>query len=47
MATGIRLPFDEAVQAESMVEAVAALSRGTGAVVRLLTLFRAGRERTA
>jgi len=47
MAERILVPLDEAVQAESMVEAVAALSRRTGAVVRLLTLYRAGRERTA
>ena len=46
MAKRILLPLDEAVPAESMVEAVAALARGTGAVVRLLTLYRAGRERT-
>ena len=36
MVKRILVPLDETVQAESMVEAVAALSRGTGAVVRLL-----------
>ena len=36
MAKRILVPLDETVQAESMVEAVAALSRGTGAFVRLL-----------
>jgi len=38
MAKRILVPLDEAVQAVSMVEAVAALSRGTGAVVRLLNV---------
>jgi nucleotide-binding universal stress UspA family protein len=38
MAKRILLPLDEAVPAESMVEAVAALARGTGAVVRLLNV---------
>jgi nucleotide-binding universal stress UspA family protein len=36
MAKRILVPLDETVQAESMVEAVAAQSRGTGAFVRLL-----------
>ncbi len=36
MAKRILVPLDEAVQAESMVEAVGALARSTGATVRLL-----------
>ena len=36
MAKRILVPLEETVQAESMIEAVAALSRGTGALVRLL-----------
>ena len=36
MAKRILVPLDETVQAESMVEAVAAQSRSTGAFVRLL-----------
>jgi nucleotide-binding universal stress UspA family protein len=36
MAKRILIPLDEAVPAESMVEAVGALARSTGATVRLL-----------
>jgi nucleotide-binding universal stress UspA family protein len=36
MAKRILIPLDEAVQADSMVEAVGALARSTGAIVRLL-----------
>ena len=36
MAKRILVPLDEAVQSESMVEAVGALARSTGATVRLL-----------
>lgn len=36
MAKRILVPLDETVPAQSMVEALAALSHGTGAVVRLL-----------
>jgi len=36
MAKRILVPLDEAVQAESIVEAVGALARSTGATVRLL-----------
>jgi len=36
MAKRILVPLDEAVQTESMVEAVGALARSTGATVRLL-----------
>ena len=36
MAKRILVPLDKAVQAESMVEAVGALARSTGAAVRLL-----------
>jgi nucleotide-binding universal stress UspA family protein len=36
MAKRILVPLDEAVQAESMVDAVGALARSTGATVRLL-----------
>src|SRR5262245_14339708 len=36
MAKRILVPLDKAVQAESMVEAVGALARSTGATVRLL-----------
>ena len=36
MAKRILVPLDEAVQAESMVEAIGALARSTGATVRLL-----------
>lgn len=36
MAKRILVPLDEAVQAESMVEAIGTLARSTGATVRLL-----------
>jgi nucleotide-binding universal stress UspA family protein len=36
MAKRILVPLDEAVQAESMVEAIGALARSTGATIRLL-----------
>jgi nucleotide-binding universal stress UspA family protein len=36
MAKRILIPLDEAVQAESMIEAVGAMARSTGATVRLL-----------
>ena len=36
MAKRILIPLDEAVPAESMIEAVGALARSTGAIVRLL-----------
>ena len=36
MAKRILVPLEETVRAESMIEAVAALSRGAGAFVRLL-----------
>ena len=36
MAKRILVPLDEAVQAETVIEAVAALARGAGATIRLL-----------
>jgi nucleotide-binding universal stress UspA family protein len=44
MAKRILVPLDEAVPAESMVEAVGALARATGATVRLLHVAPAGQS---